>query len=163
MAAGVLGDKKIGFIGCGAMARALAGGLVESGVAPDHIHASDPFAEARSAFEKAIGAKPVEDNAAVVSASDIVVVAVKPGVVATILQELDPKLAATPLWISIAAGIPLSQLAGALPDSARIVRTMPNTPALVGAGATAYYPGPGVDDGVIPGIITCLRPVLWTS
>jgi pyrroline-5-carboxylate reductase len=145
MAAADLGNSKIGFIGCGAMARALAGGLIESGVAPERIHASDPFAPAREAFEQAIGRKPVEDNAMVVAAVDVVVIAVKPGMVATILSELDPQIAVSPLWISIAAGVPLAILRNALPDSARVVRTMPNTPALVGAGATAYYPGPGVE------------------
>ena len=110
-----LGQSRVGFIGCGAMARALAGGLVESGVSPDRVFAADPFPGARSAFEKAIGAKPVEDNASVVAAADVVVIAVKPGVVATILSGLDPKLAAAPLWISIAAGIPLATLRGALP------------------------------------------------
>jgi pyrroline-5-carboxylate reductase len=156
-----LGEKKIGFIGCGAMARALAGGLVESGVSPDRILAADPFPEARSAFEKAIGAKPVEDNAAVVAGADVVVVAVKPGFVATILSDLDPKLSAEPLWISIAAGIPLSTLRNALPESARVVRTMPNTPALVGAGATAYYPGPGVGDADIELVEGVLGAAGW--
>jgi pyrroline-5-carboxylate reductase len=156
-----LGQNRIGFLGCGAMARALAGGLVESGVAPERILAADPFADARSAFEKAVGAKPVEDNSVVVAAADVVVIAVKPGVVAGLLSGLEAKLAAAPLWISIAAGIPLATLRDALPESARVVRTMPNTPALVGAGATAYYPGPGVtesDIGLVEGI---LRAAGW--
>jgi pyrroline-5-carboxylate reductase len=143
------------------MARALAGGLVGSGVSPDRVCAADPFPGARGAFEKAIGAKPVEDNASVVAAADVVVIAVKPGVVATILSGLDPKLAAAPLWISIAAGIPLATLRGALPESARVVRTMPNTPALVGAGATAYYPGPGVTEADIELVEGILRAAGW--
>jgi len=156
MAEAGLGQSRIGFIGCGAMARALAGGLIEAGVAADRIHAADPFPAARRAFEDATGAKAVEDNAEVVAASDVVVVAVKPDVVATSLSALAPEIAVRPLWISIAAGIPLSSLAQALPDGARVVRTMPNTPALVGAGATAYYPGPGVDEteiGLVEGIL----------
>jgi len=156
-----LGQNSIGFIGCGAMARALAGGLVESGVAPERILAADPFADARSAFEKAIGAKPVEDNSAVVAAADVVVIAVKPGVVHGLLSGLDAKLAAAPLWISIAAGIPLATLRDALPESARVVRTMPNTPALVGAGATAYYPGPGVSESDIVLVEGILRAAGW--
>ncbi|MFK7897609.1 MAG: pyrroline-5-carboxylate reductase [Myxococcota bacterium] len=144
MAKTELGKSTIGFIGCGAMARALAGGLVEAGVAPSQIRASDPFAGAREQFAEAIGATPVEDNDEVIRGADLVVLAVKPGAVAGVLKALDPKAASGPIWVSIAAGVPLAALAGALPTSTRIVRTMPNTPALVGAGATAYFPGPGV-------------------
>jgi pyrroline-5-carboxylate reductase len=127
------------------MARALAGGLVEAGLAPAQIVAADPFEAARRAFADAIGCQPGEDNAAVVEAADIVVIAVKPGAVDGVLEALDPKRAKRPLWISIAAGVPLERLRKALPKGARVVRTMPNTPALVGAGATAFFPGPGVD------------------
>jgi len=81
-----------------------------------------------------------------VANADLVVLAVKPSVVPNLLRALDPAQSARPLWVSIAAGVPLATLRAALPASARVVRTMPNTPALVGAGATAYYPGPGVED-----------------
>ncbi len=146
MANAALVKSTIGFIGCGAMARALAGGLVEAGLAPSQIRASDPFEAARAQFAEAIGATPVEDNDEVVNGTDLVVIAVKPGAVAGVLSALDPKLAAGPLWVSIAAGVPLADLQGALPDFARVVRTMPNTPALVGAGATAYFPAAGVSE-----------------
>ncbi len=146
MATADLGKNKIGFIGCGAMARALAGGLVDAGVAASQILAADPFADARLQFEEAIGTKAGEDNAEVVAKADVVIVAVKPGVVATVLEALDPAISGRPLWISIAAGVPLENLENALPAEARIVRTMPNTPALVGAGATAYFPGPSVTE-----------------
>ena len=146
MAKAGLEKSKIGFIGCGAMARALAGGLIDAGIAASQISASDPFASARSQFEESIGAKAVEDNARVVSEADVVVLAVKPGAVSSVLEELDPALAAQPLWISIAAGVPLEKLESALPAGTRIVRTMPNTPALVGAGATAYFPADSVTE-----------------
>ncbi len=144
MAKSGIEQNKIGFIGCGAMARALAGGLIEAGVDSAQILASDPLAAARSQFEEAIGTKPVEDNAELVSQADVVVLAVKPDAVAGVLAALDPSHSARPLWISIAAGITLDRLQSALPANTRIVRTMPNTPALVGAGATAYFPGPTV-------------------
>ena len=161
MATGPLEKSKIGFIGCGAMARALAGGLIEAGVAPSQISASDPFAEARSQFEQAIGAKAVETNAEVVSRSDILVLAVKPGAVAAVLSELDASIASRPLWISIAAGVPLEKLQNALPDGTRVVRTMPNTPALVGAGATAYYPGPAVEESDLVLVEAVLEAAGW--
>jgi len=133
--------SRIGFIGCGAMAKALAGGLVEAGIPAAQIRASDPIAAARKSFEAAIGASPGERNDEVVAESDLVILAVKPGAVAQVLEELDPAASVLPIWVSIAAGVPLSTLALALPEGARIVRTMPNTPALVRAGATAYFPG----------------------
>ncbi len=161
MAGAGLGHNKIGFIGCGAMARALAGGLVEAGIAPVRILASDPLSGARNAFDEAIGSKPVEDNAVVVANADVVVLAVKPGMVDSVLRELDPKLSAQPLWISIAAGVPLAKLREPLPAQARVVRTMPNTPALVGAGATAYYPGPGVEAADLEIVEAILQAAGW--
>jgi len=153
--------SKIGFIGCGAMARALAGGLVEAGVAASQIFAADPFAAARLQFDEAIGTKALEDNAEVVAKAEVVVIAVKPGVVTTVLDALDPTESARPLWISIAAGVPLEKLQSALPKGARIVRTMPNTPALVGAGATAYFPGPSVTDADIRITESILEAAGW--
>lgn len=161
MAKAGLEQCRIGFIGCGAMARALAGGLIDAGVAASQIVASDPFAAARNQFEEAIGAKPIEDNAEVVSQADVVVLAVKPGLVASVLDDLDPSLGARPLWISIAAGVPLDQLQSALPAGARIVRTMPNTPALVGAGATAYFPASSVNEAEIQLTEAILEATGW--
>ena len=161
MAKGSLEQSKIGFIGCGAMARALAGGLVEAGVDASQIVASDPFASARSQFEEAIGTKAVEDNDAVVAQADVVVLAVKPGAIASVLEAIDTVHAARPLWISIAAGVPLEKLESALPAGTRIVRTMPNTPALVGAGATAYFPSATVGDADIQLTEAILEAAGW--
>ena len=133
--------QRIGFLGAGAMAEALLGGLAAGGVERARLRAADPDAARREHVAKTLGVAVDEDNAAVVRQSDVVVLAVKPGVVATVLGELQPSAGAAlaePLWISIAAGVPLAALASALPADARIVRAMPNTPALVGAGATAY-------------------------
>jgi len=132
-------SHKIGFIGCGAMAKALGAGLVAAGTSPDLIRASDPVAEAREAFHKAVGGATAEDNREVVANSDVVVLAVKPGAIEGLLQELAScgEDLSRPLWVSIAAGIPLAALARPLPPQTRIIRSMPNTPALVGAAATA--------------------------
>jgi pyrroline-5-carboxylate reductase len=161
MAKAGLGKSRIGFIGCGAMARALAGGLIDAGVAASQILASDPFATARKQFEEAIGAKAIENNAEVVSQADVVVLAVKPGFVTSVLEDLDPTLGARPLWISIAAGVPLDKLQSALPAGARVVRTMPNTPALVGAGATAYFPASSVSEEEIQLTEAILEATGW--
>ena len=161
MANAELAGRKIGFIGCGAMARALAGGLIESGVPASDILGSDPFLGARDQFADATGAATTDDNDEIVLNSDIVILAVKPGSVAGLLTALDDALCEKPLWISIAAGVPLAALAAALPSGARIVRTMPNTPALVGAGSTAYFPAPSVGDDEIALIEAVLNAAGW--
>jgi len=136
-----LETQRIGFVGAGAMGEALAGGLVASGVPRDRIQLADPVAARLDAVRRALGVETTTDNAAVVSASDIVVLAVKPGLVVTLLRELASALGADclrPLWVSIAAGVSIAKLEAALPAGARVVRAMPNTPALVREGATAY-------------------------
>ncbi len=135
-----LTDKRIGFIGGGAMAEALAGGLIAAGVAPASIQVSDVAAERRNTLEATLGVRSSESNDDIARTSDIVVLAVKPAMIEPVLlalRESDPADLLASLWISIAAGTPIAKLEGALPSGARIVRAMPNTPALVRAGATA--------------------------
>jgi pyrroline-5-carboxylate reductase len=135
-----LRDQHIGFLGGGAMAQALATGLLAGGVAPERMLAADPVPARREALAATLGVRTTADNAVVLESSDIVVLAVKPGIVAPVLEELAASTRSDctrPLWISIAAGIPLSALEAPLGEAARVVRAMPNTPALVGAGATA--------------------------
>jgi pyrroline-5-carboxylate reductase len=131
---------QIGFIGGGAMAEALAGGLIAAGAAPGDIRVADVAAERRDHLAQRLGVMTAETNAEIVRGSRIAVLAVKPAVVAPVLAalaaggELDLR---QPLWISIAAGTPIARIEAHLPEGARIVRAMPNTPALVRAGATA--------------------------
>ena len=135
-----LADRRIGFIGGGAMAEALAGGLLAAGVASERVIVAEPEAERREHLAARLGVTALPDNADAVSGSDVVVLAVKPDVVEPALAALREAGAADlkrPLWISIAAGLTLARLEAALPAEARIVRAMPNTPALVRAGATA--------------------------
>ncbi|MGH0034868.1 MAG: pyrroline-5-carboxylate reductase [Myxococcota bacterium] len=133
-----LAGRRIGFIGCGAMARALAGGLRAGGVAAGDIRASDPDPDQRARFAEATGVSASADNGDTVAASEAVVLAVKPGIVGPVLHQLGGLSDLDrPLWISIAAGVSLFQIESQLPADARVVRAMPNTPALVGAGATA--------------------------
>jgi pyrroline-5-carboxylate reductase len=136
-----LDDVRVGFLGGGAMGEALAAGVLAAGARREHVHAADPDPARRKQLEQALGIAAGDDNASVVEASDVVVLAVKPGLVAGVLGALGgpgERALARPLWVSIAAGVPLAALAAALPAGARIVRAMPNTPALVRAGATAF-------------------------
>jgi len=131
--------RRFGFIGGGAMAEALVGGLLASGVAARDVRASDPDPARRKHLEQQLGIATSADNADVVGDADVVVLAVKPGLVPDVLSGLAAADAerTRPLWISIAAGVSLATLEAGLPAGARIVRAMPNTPALVGAGTTA--------------------------
>jgi pyrroline-5-carboxylate reductase len=131
-----LEDQRIGFIGAGAMGEALIGGLLAAGVSPGQLRAADPDPARRKAVEERHGVETSADNAAAIADCDVVVIAVKPGLVADALGAAS-RAGSDPLWISIAAGVTLADLEAALPEGARIVRAMPNTPALVRAGATA--------------------------
>lgn len=141
-----LEGRRIGLLGGGAMSEALVAGLAAAGVSGDEILVSDPLAERREELARRFGIRSSEANDAVAARSELVVLAVKPGLVERVLRDLGgPTKAdlARPLWVSIAAGIPLARIAASLPATARVVRAMPNTPALVREGATAWVAGAG--------------------
>jgi pyrroline-5-carboxylate reductase len=136
-----LDDTRIGIIGAGAMGGAVAAGLLASGIPTASIRVSDPDPDRRKTLGESRGIRCGADNREVVEQSDLVVLAVKPNQVTRVLRELGGAgnaSLARPLWVSIAAGVSLSSLAGDLPPGARLVRSMPNTPALVGEAATAF-------------------------
>jgi pyrroline-5-carboxylate reductase len=138
------GALRIGFLGAGRMATALARGWLAAGrTTLEDCRASDPIPAARDAFARETGCPAGPDNRAVVAASDLLVLAVKPQSMAGLLAEVrEPVAARGPLVVSIAAGITLKQLAEALGPACRLVRVMPNTPCLVGASASGYAGGP---------------------
>jgi pyrroline-5-carboxylate reductase len=129
---------RLGFLGGGAMGEALAAGVRAGGVPAERIAMADPDPARREHLARAHGVAVHEANEAVAAESDVVVLAVKPALVRAVLQDLSAEAAGRPLWISIAAGVSLASLEGALPAGARVVRAMPNTPALVRSGATAF-------------------------
>lgn len=132
----------IGFLGAGKMATALARGFNRAKLAgPGQITASDPVAAARAAFAKETESKAAASNAEVVQSATVIVLAVKPDQVASVLAEVRTHFTNDHLLISIAAGIPLAKLEGALLGEPRVIRVMPNTPALVGESASAYATG----------------------
>lgn len=135
-------DITLGFLGAGKMATALAGGFVKAQlVRPDRLFASDPVPEACANFETSVGAKIFKSNSEVAKSADVLLLAVKPNQVADVLAEIRPQITSKHLLISIAAGITLAQLESWLEPGARVVRVMPNTPALVGASASAFAVG----------------------
>jgi len=134
---------RIGFLGAGKMATALARGWLQAGlVSAMRVGASDPLPAAREAFTQATGVKAADDNLAVVQNSDVVILAVKPQNMDALLEEIRPALTSRHLIVSIAAGIPIGHLATGLGFDSRIIRVMPNTPCLVGASASAFAAAP---------------------
>eukprot|EP00914_Ancora_sagittata_P015456 GHVO01030586.1.p1 GENE.GHVO01030586.1~~GHVO01030586.1.p1 ORF type:complete len:277 (+),score=32.10 GHVO01030586.1:69-899(+) len=132
---------RVGFLGAGRMAQALSSGIIASGlVKPSNIIASDPETSILQYTSK-LGAKTTQSNKEVVENSDVIVIAVKPNVVADLLKEIAPCVTKNHLVTSIAAGITLATLEGCLPPNTRVIRVMPNTAALVQAGATVISPG----------------------
>lgn len=132
----------IGFLGAGKMATALARGFVNRKIVdPKQLRASDPYAAAREGFVEATGGQAIEQNADVVARSGIVILAVKPNQVDEVLASVRPGWRSDCLLVSIAAGIPLKKLEIGLGGNARVARVMPNTPALVGASASAFALG----------------------
>src|SRR5262245_7735066 len=129
---------RVGMIGAGRMATALARGFLEARVLPaDKIAASDPSAAAREAFvQEVAGVKVCDDNASVVKEADVLILAVKPQTMDTVLSGIRDSLPPSALVVSIAAGITLDRLAVGLPSGQRIVRVMPNTPCLISRGVS---------------------------
>jgi pyrroline-5-carboxylate reductase len=143
-----IGERTLGFLGGGAMAEALAAGVLAAGADRRRVLVGEPDAARREHLSRTLQVEAQADNRAVAAAADVLVIAVKPALVQPVLGALregtlDLK---RPLWISIAAGVPIAALEAALPAGARVVRAMPNTPALVGAGATAYCAGAACRD-----------------
>jgi len=134
----------ITFIGGGNMGRALIGGLIAGGMRAESIHVADPSEAQRQSLVDDLGVSVHADNAEAAGQSDVVVVAVKPQVMDDVLASLTDAVDEDTLVISVAAGIPLAKLRYWLDADLPLVRVMPNTPALVGAGVSALYAGPEV-------------------
>jgi len=130
----------IGFIGGGNMARSLIGGLCQSGLPPANLHVSEPDEARRQSLQQDFGVSMHADNQAVVDACEVVVLAVKPQRLKTVITDLRPREDDNKLYLTIAAGIRSDSLQRWLGGGERaIVRAMPNTPALVQSGATGLY------------------------
>ena len=141
-----------GFIGTGRMATALARGFTATGLLkPSQLLGSDSQPAATEQFAQATGAKAVASNAALVAEANVVFLAVKPQHLAHVLTEIRPQLTKQHLVVSVAAGVTLKTLTAGLGPEPRLVRVMPNTPCLVGQGASAYCLGPTAtaDDGAL--------------
>ncbi|HEY6940779.1 pyrroline-5-carboxylate reductase [Dokdonella sp.] len=137
---------RITFIGGGNMARSLVGALVRGGTPASVIAVAEPNEELRAALARDFGVAVHDHARAAIEGAGVLVLAVKPQVLKDVCAEIAPRVAATrPLVISIAAGIRIEQLAAWLGAGVPIVRSMPNTPALIGAGATGMIANDDAD------------------
>jgi len=139
--------RKIAFIGAGNMAGAILEGLLHAGAATkDEVWATDTRPDRLEELRAAHGIHVGKSNAEAVRWADVVVLATKPQVFDRVLPEVADAISLETLLISIAAGVPVSAIEGRMPEGMRVVRTMPNMPALVDAGATAIAPGAHATD-----------------
>lgn len=133
-------DGVIACIGCGNMGRCLIGGLIADRYPPENLRVSDPNASQLELLSRQFAVRAETDNLRAVNGANVVVLAVKPQVMRTVVGEVAEAIRGRyPLVVSIAAGIRTNALSRWLGRDVPIVRAMPNAPALVGSGATALY------------------------
>lgn len=156
---------RIGFIGCGNMGRSLIGGILANGVHVDNVCGADPDARQREIVRATFNIETFEDNLQVAGASDVIVLAVKPQAMRETVTMLAPGLRESQhLLISIAAGIRTSAIENWLANKLPVIRAMPNTPALIQAGATALYANNGVSEQqreIAESIMRSVGTVIW--
>ncbi len=160
-------EVRIGFVGAGNMARSLIGGLLRRGHPAERLEATDPGASPRAAVE-ALGVRVGADNAALAERADVLVLAVKPQVMSEIAADIGAGVRQhAPLLISIAAGIPSARLSAWMQaPRAAIVRAMPNTPALLGCGATGVFANAACTDAhrmLATDILAAVGTVEWVE
>ena len=162
------GVAGIACIGGGNMARALIGGWIAGGLAPGRIHVADPEAAQRALLAGAFsGLGLYAANADAAARAPVWLLAVKPQQLRTVAAGLEPLVAAArPLVISVVAGIRAQDLARWLGAGATVVRSMPNRPALIGAGVTALYADAGVAAAqrtVAEALLAAVGSVVWVG
>lgn len=155
--------ERLAVIGGGRMGEAIVAGLVSSGeLPPDRIVVADPSEVRRAIFAAEYGVGAVADGPDAVAGADVVVLAVKPQVIDSVVAALAPSLRSA-LVVSIAGGISSQRLESLLPAGTAVVRVMPNTPALVGAGMSIVSGGSRASSGqvaVVAGLFACLGEVM---
>ena len=143
-----IGGKKVGFLGAGNMGEAMIKGLLQAGlVQAQTISATDVRADRLEQMAQRYGIRTAASNAALVAGSDVVILAVKPQVMGAVVKEIAGAVDARKLLISIAAGVATRTLRAHLGKPVRLIRVMPNTPALVLEGVTAIARAEGLEHG----------------
>ncbi len=141
-------DKKVAFLGAGNMGEAIIKGLLQTGLVPKaSIAATDARADRLQQMVAQYGIRAAASNPALVADSDVVILAVKPQIMSPVLKEIAGAVDRGKLLISVAAGVPVATLREGLGKPARLIRVMPNTPALVLEGVTAIARAEGLESG----------------
>ena len=130
-------DKKVGFIGAGNMASALISGMINAGFKPENIITSSPGKDHLDLLSSKFGIQTSNGNELVFKQSEVIIFAVKPNVLKTVLEEYKNFSSEEMLLISVAAGFKIFDIEGILSAEQRIIRAMPNTPASIRSGVTA--------------------------
>ncbi|WP_319371857.1 pyrroline-5-carboxylate reductase [uncultured Ilyobacter sp.] len=131
-------NKKIGFIGCGNMGEAILGGILSSGILKgENIWVSELSSDRLSELSKKYGVNITNDGKEVVKNSDIFIIAVKPNIYPVVLEDIKELVDSTKTVVTIAAGVTIASVENIIGSDKRIIRTMPNTPALVAEGMTS--------------------------
>lgn len=143
----MLQGKRLGFIGAGNMAEAMIRGVLDSGkVNAGEVTASDSNLERLNVIVEGFGIEGHNRNFEVAKLADIIILSVKPQVMKKVLADIRDEVSQDKLVVSIAAGVGIEKLAAGLKKGTKIVRVMPNTPALVLSGISVICPGAGVSD-----------------
>ncbi len=140
-------EMKLGFIGCGNMAGAIMGGIIKEGICrPEEIIGADPFAPGRQKVQETYGIQVTADNKEAAGQADVLFLSVKPQFYEDVIREIKDVVTERQIIITIAPGKTLAWLGEQFGRELRIVRTMPNTPAMVSAGMTAVCPNQNVKE-----------------
>jgi pyrroline-5-carboxylate reductase len=135
-------ERVVGFVGGGNMAAALIKGLLAAGLyRPEQLWASDVDTPKLAALRRRFKVGTTDDNAALVRGSKVIVIAVKPQIIDAVLEQMRPAVTPSKLFVSIAAGVTTARLRAGLGAPVRVLRVMPNTPALLGKGVSVLVRG----------------------
>jgi len=160
-----MSNYKIAFIGGGNMARSLIGGMIATGISNQNISVSEPRADLRKTLNEDFGVNASEENAPVAKGADVVVLAVKPQILQEVVTPLSSLVAkARPLLISVAAGVTCSSIERWVGGHPALIRVIPNTPALIGAGISALYANNHVSGdhrALAEKIVTAVGKTIW--
>lgn len=150
---------KIGFIGGGAMGEAIIKGLLHKGFQADNIIVSEKSEERLNLLVKEYGIVPAQDSETVIAQADIAVLAVKPQNLTAAVAGFSGKFTNDKILVSILAGVPIAKIEALLPAGSKVVRVMPNTPALIGQGTSVLAGGTNVSDEELQAVVRIFEAV----
>lgn len=148
-------DKKLGFIGCGNMGAAMVGGIINSGiVSKENIIASTKTKSSSEALESKFAIRTTTDNKKIAEEADVIFLAVKPFMYEAVIEEIRDLIKKDAIVVTIAAGIEIDKVKAWFNRDIKLIKTMPNTPALVGEGMSAICPSDNVPQEELEYIIS---------